>query len=358
MRGRRVPAEVRAPLTVYAGFALLYAAWATIGHARLGTGAAALGDSVLYDGWGLATLGYAMTRTVRRGAGRPWLPLTVGLAGSVLGDLIWDLVDRGILPGPTQSPSLVDLLYLPAYLALIWTTLGLVRRYHSAGLGSILDTFVVAAGPAAALMPWLIHPYLTSAGSGPIASRVLNVFYPTCDVLTTAGLVAAMLGLGRLPALRTLSLGFGFGLIADHVYLAQSDAGTYSGGGWLDFMWLTQYFLLAVTTNFDLPDSLPPRTRRADTLYLAGLLGCAALCPAVLLGRLVLGSNSQTTNVLSGLATPAPPGPEHRRRGPPERPGPVQPADRRPVVHRAGRGQAAQPRAAAPGPARHRHRTA
>ena len=258
---------------------------------------------MLYNGWGLAVLGYAVRAMARRGADRTWLPLTVGLGASVLGDLIWDLVDRGILPGANRTPSLVDLLYLPAYASLIWTTMRLVYRYHSGGLASFLDTVVVAGGPVAALMPWLIHPYLSSVGSGSVASRVLNAFYPTGDVLTTAALVAAMLGVGRVAAMRSLSLAFGIGLVADHIYLAESATDSYLAGGWLDWMWLAQYFLLALTTRLPLPASLPERTRRADTLYLAGLLGCAALCPAVLVARLVLVADSRLTNVLSAAAT-------------------------------------------------------
>ena len=297
-----LPVQARLPLAGFAVFTAVYTGWALLAPAGLGSYRAGLGSSVLYNGWGLAVLAYAVRMTMRPGS-RSWWPLTVGLAADVLGDLIWDLVDRGLLPGANQTPSLVDLLYLPAYVALIWTTVRLAQRYRRTGLGSVLDTLVVAGGPVAALLPWLIHPYLTAVGSGPVAARVLNAFYPAGDVLITAALVALLLGLGRLAAFRSLALGFGIGLVADHIYLGQSNTGTYTSGGWLDWMWLAQYFLLALATGFVLPEALPPRTRRADTLYLAGLLGCAALCPAVLVGRLVLSPDAWLTNVLIAAAT-------------------------------------------------------
>ncbi|MFI7586795.1 putative bifunctional diguanylate cyclase/phosphodiesterase [Spongisporangium articulatum] len=290
-------------MRAFAAFSLVWFVWSYAVSPHVGDFAAALGGSLLYSGLGFVVLGYAVRAAVRPGADRVWLPLVVGLGGSVLGDATWDLVDRGLLPGGNSTPSLVDLLYLPSYVALLGTVAWLIRRYHQPGAGSLLDTFVVGVGPVAAVFPWLIHPYVDAVQSGSLAARVLSVFYPTGDILIAASLAAAALGAGRLDSLRILTIAFGAGLVADHVYLAQSAAGTYTGGGWLDWLWMVQYFLIALAVQRPLPERLPPRTARTDAVYLAGLLGCAALAPAVLVGRLIWSIDTTADNLVYAVAT-------------------------------------------------------
>jgi diguanylate cyclase (GGDEF)-like protein len=276
--------------------------------AHLPDAAAGWASTALYSGWSYAVTGFALYRLARRPSDPVWIPLAFALTSLVTGDLLWDLSAHGVIPAPNSTPSVMDALYLPGYVALGLTTVLLVRRYHGRGVGPLLDTLVVSAGVVAALFPLIIRPYEEAITTGSVLSRVINLAYPASDLLLlTAFTLAAFSGLLLAP-LRLLAGAAGCCLIADHVYLTQTQAGTYvSTGSYVDWLWLAEYTLLAVAIASPLPPrgAVPP-VEGALRRRVAVLVGAALLSPAlfvvVQLG-LLPGPSRHSTEIAYALLT-------------------------------------------------------
>ena len=243
---------------------------------------ATLVNAVIYDTWAAMLAGFAWFQALRRSRERVWLPLAAALVALTGGDILWDLSDFGVIAVSNEPASLPDFFYLPGYAGLAFTTVWVVQRYLGRGLGPVLDLMVVAGGTVAAAFPIVVHPYLGSLDEMSAFGRVLYLLYPTLDLLLTACFVAASITQARLVPLRLLGLSSGLCLLADHLYLEDLLTSSYQSGGWLDWLWLTQYTLMAVATTFRLPAVVPPRPAVVSLHRIGLLVACALLCPALL----------------------------------------------------------------------------
>ena len=238
--------------------------------------------SIIYDGWSLAVTALALVWILRHPRARVWLALVLALAAMTMGDFLWDLSAHRVIPVPNDTPSLMDLFYLPAYLAWGVNVVLLVRRYHPRGLGAWLETLVVAGGTASAAFPLLINPYAETIGSGSLFSRAMNLLYPVSDVMLFAAMVVVLFAAPQVRALREVGAAAGFCMVADYMYASQEAAGTYSGQGWLDWMWLVQYTLMAATVLGPMPRAEPEASANGVVRRTMLLIGATLICPALL----------------------------------------------------------------------------
>ena len=186
-------------------FAVLTAAWFATSYALPAHVSGQIGrnlSSILYDGWSLLVAALALAWVVRYRWARAWLPLVLALAAMTMGDTVWDLSAHGVIPVPNDTPSLMDLLYLPAYAAWGVNVVLLVRRYHPRGAGPLIETLVVAGGAAAAAFPLLIGPDAETIGSGSLFSRRMNPLDTSSSqtrVTTARSCIRALIAARALP---------------------------------------------------------------------------------------------------------------------------------------------------------------
>jgi len=168
-----------------------------------------------------------------------WGLLAAGTLLMAIGDVIF---------GTSQPvPSVADMLYVSAYVALTLGLVGLVRsEIPNRKEHSLLDAIVVAAGVGIMGILLLIIPAAHPDGSG-IAAKAVSLGYPTIDV-------ALLIGVFRLArrdsAQRTTFLLLGAGLllrlIADCGYAMLNFGSTYvAGTNPTDAFWLFSYACFA-----------------------------------------------------------------------------------------------------------------
>jgi diguanylate cyclase (GGDEF)-like protein len=177
---------------------------------------------------------------LQRAAGRrerwAWRALGAAMFLTTGGDLFYSFVLSGMDDPP--YPSFADPLYLAwyplAYLSVLLVLRGRVRRFHAS---MWLDGLVAGLGAAAFAAAYLVDRVISLTG-GSTAEIVVNIAYPTGDILLILVLVGggAVLGAGISRALAALTIGFILTTTADIVYLLGAD--TYTEGGPTDLLWL------------------------------------------------------------------------------------------------------------------------
>jgi len=157
---------------------LLVSGLLLVAYSQLGGSA----QNVLYAAICLFALA-VMALAIRRHRPVPlsaWIPVGVGLALFVIGDVLWATWE--LLSGETPFPSPADAFFLAAYPFLLFgiTKLTWARRASEDRLG-FLDTAIVTI--AFLLLAWsfVIDPYLADTTLGPAALAV-SVAYPVLDV--------------------------------------------------------------------------------------------------------------------------------------------------------------------------------
>ncbi len=193
-------------------------------------------QNALFDGVGVAAAA-AMFVGIGRNRAHPrfaWGLLAVGTLFMAIGDIIF---------GTSQPvPSVADMLYVSAYVALALGVVGVVRsEIPNHKESSLLDAIVVAAGVGILGILLLIIPAAHPDGAG-LAAKAVSLGYPAIDV-------ALLIGVFRLArrdtAQRTAFLLLGAGLllrlVADSGYAMLSFGTTYVVGNPADAFWLLSY---------------------------------------------------------------------------------------------------------------------
>ncbi len=177
---------------------------------------------------------------------RAWRWIALGIASTVLGDLLWVLLDaRGDVPFP--SPA--DALYLATYPAVMWGLRAMPGRIApEEEVRVLLDLALI--GSAATLGIWdsILRPMSQVYADDPLGLLVAAAS-PVGDVLL---LGSAAVALRRRPdvatgqALLLLAAGVVAWVAGDLAYAALSLAGDYTSGAPIDAAWVVGTLLMTV----------------------------------------------------------------------------------------------------------------
>jgi hypothetical protein len=193
-------------------------------------------QNVVFDGVAVATAGAMFVGVVANRA-EPrfaWTLLASGTLLMALGDIVF---------GTSQPvPSVADMLYVGAYVALTLGFIGLIKsEFQARREPSRLDAVILAAGVAITGILLLIVPAAHPDGAG-LAAQAVSLGYPSIDLI----LLAVVFRLAhRDTARRTVFLLLGAGLllrlVADGGYALSNFGTTYVAGDPADAFWLLSY---------------------------------------------------------------------------------------------------------------------
>lgn len=197
-------------------------------------------QSAVSDGVAVAAAGAMFFGAVRNRA-QPrfaWILLACGISLMAAGDIVF---------GTSKPvPSVADMLYVSAYVALTLGVVGLMRsEIPTRRDSSRLDAIVVAAGVAIMGMLLLIVPAAHPDGVG-MAAQIVSLGYPVIDVI----LLVALFKLARRDTVRRtifalLAAGLLLQVLADAGYALSQYGTTYVAGDPADAFWLLSYALFA-----------------------------------------------------------------------------------------------------------------
>jgi signal transduction histidine kinase len=172
-----------------------------------------------------------------------WQLFAFGLLGQVAGDAIFAVYEVSLNREP-PSPSVADAFYLAGYPLLALGVLLVLRRLGGqTSRAAILDTLVIFSGVALVQWVFFIDPY-NHMHFGSEFARLVAMAYPAVDVLLLVAFAQLIVGPGgRTRAYRLLLLSIALWVIADEVYGLNAD--TYTGGSWIDALWLGSYVVWA-----------------------------------------------------------------------------------------------------------------
>jgi signal transduction histidine kinase len=219
----------------------------------------------------------------------PWLVFATGTTLFVAGDIVFDVYPNWSQPGPA------DYLYLIAYPLFAATAVMLVVASGShRRLGALTDATIVTLAFAA--FEWIFVAQPTLNMSGPLGQQiVVGGLYPLMDIV----LLGAFAGFFVSPAWRTPAFGF---LVLGAASQLMGDvanginAGTYSGGNWIDWPWMASYiFWTAAVLHPSMRELSRPGTRpetRVGRWRLAALAGALVTVPVARVVADVEGKNA------------------------------------------------------------------
>jgi len=223
-------------------------------------------------------------RNLPRGERLPWNLFALGLLGQVAGDAIFAVYELGLNREP-PVPSIADIFYLGGYPVLALGIYLVLRRLGGqTSRAAILDSIVIFCGVALVQWVFFIEPYRHQA-FGNEWERLVSMAYPSVDILLLVGLAQLLLGPGgRTAAYRLLLLSVALWVVADEIY--GLDVNSYSGGDWVDALWLGSYVVWAgAALEPSMAALAQPDRRRLPRLTRArlALLGAGVLVgPAIL----------------------------------------------------------------------------
>ncbi len=223
------------------------AAWSSLGFVVLVGGLLAIyffleagAQSVVYDSVAVGAAGAMFVGLITRKA-EPrfaWTLLAAGMLLMAVGDIVF---------GTSQPvPSVADMLYVSAYVALTLGFVGLVRSEFPSRRGSSrLDVVVVVAGVALLGILMLIVPAAHPDGAG-LAAQAVSLGYPAIDLILLLILFKPAHRAGsRRVVFFLLAGGLLLRLIGDTGYALSSFGTTYVAGDPADAFWLLSYGLFA-----------------------------------------------------------------------------------------------------------------
>lgn len=197
-------------------------------------------QSVVSDAVAIAAASAMFVGTVRNRA-EPrfaWTLLASGMLLMAAGDIVF---------GTSQPvPSVADMLYVSAYVALTLGFVGLIRSEVPSRHGSLrLDAVIVAAGVAIMGILLLIVPAAHPDGAG-IAAQAVSLGYPAVDLILLVILFKlARRGTARRTIFLLLAAGLLLQVVADAAYALSEYGTTYVAGDPADAFWLLSYAFFA-----------------------------------------------------------------------------------------------------------------
>jgi hypothetical protein len=194
-------------------------------------------QNMLYDTVGVAAAS-AMFVGIRRNQALPrfaWGLLAAGTLLMAIGDIIF---------GTSQPvPSVADMLYVSAYVALTLGLVGLVRSEipNRKESSLLLDAIIVAAGVGIVGILLLLIPAAHPDGAG-FAAKAVSLGYPAVDVtLLIILLRLARRNTAQRAVFALLIAGLFLRLVADSGYAMLNFGTTYVLGNVTDAFWLFSY---------------------------------------------------------------------------------------------------------------------
>ncbi|MFL5841447.1 MAG: putative bifunctional diguanylate cyclase/phosphodiesterase [Thermoleophilaceae bacterium] len=284
---RTLLAALAAALLAYVAFLVL----------NVGDPVGGLWDRV-YNGIEFGAAGICLFRglTSKRGEGRAWTLLALGMVCFALGDVYWTLVlkHKDEIPVPSPADAGYLLFYPFAYIALV----GLVRArgdHFAPGLWleGAIGSFAVAALGAALLQ----KPIQLSTG-GSATTVAASIAYPLADILLFSLVVGVLILTGRRQAGTWIVAALGFAIFAltDAVYGYQTAAGTYVDNTILDAGWPAAFGLFAFAAWLEPAQVRTSRLEGWQSAVLPGLFGLSSI------GVLVYAALDQVYAVAVALA--------------------------------------------------------
>src|SRR4051812_48331024 len=228
--------------------------WALLGgFGVLGVGAlrttgpwgALLGGWVFHAVMGLAVVLTALRPLLRRGDRPAWSLVVAGMLAWLVGDVWWQVAVEP-LGARAPSPNVSDGWYLLFYPCVVAALLLLAAR-HPGGAGRTLGLDGLVAGLGFAAVAALAFDML-SATSGSAAVVLVDLAYPTADLVLLAMTVAMLAARGwhLTPLWFLLGLGCVSMVVADTAFMLQEAAGTYVQGSPWDLGWPAAFILVAL----------------------------------------------------------------------------------------------------------------
>lgn len=277
---RRLGAAILAYVLVYLAWLLLYG----------GPGRELIGDLAFVPlTWFAAFL---CLRAGRRAAAVPgmlwaWRLLALALISYGIGDALQCVYELATPAYP--SPSVADVFFLafyPLFLAGILRFPWRGEAGRAARTQATLDAATIAICGGTVIWFVVLGP-TAYADSGSLVSNMVAVSYPAGDLILITALARLWMGAGdeRIrTSLRLIAFGIGAYVIADVAYSLAILHSEYSGGSWIDSLWMVAAALFAFAAiaqpSLD-PDveAVPGRDRRRFSVAAAALpyVGVAAV---------------------------------------------------------------------------------
>jgi diguanylate cyclase (GGDEF)-like protein len=264
------------------GWWLAGGAVAIVGYFLLPAGSTVA--SHLYEAIGLiSSLAILLAVRVHRPA-RPamWYWFSAGQLMSVFGDFVYDFYADVLHLSPYPSPA--DVFYLASYPVTFTGLVLLARRSRGRTVADLLNAAIVATGLGLAFWIFVLHPIAAQSTASPL-ERLVDITYPTVDLLLLAALAAQFTGPGsRTASTRMLGAATALVLAADVTFSVMT---LYSGsdGHPADAGFLLSYVFWAASALHPSMAAADARSRsRVGRLpRLAALGACTLLAPALLL---------------------------------------------------------------------------
>jgi hypothetical protein len=165
-----------------------------------------------------------------------WILVAAGMLLMAIGDIVF---------GTNQPvPSVADMLYVSAYVALTLGVVGSIRsEFPSRRQSSAVDAVILAAGVAIMGVLFLVVPAAHPDGAG-LAAQAVSLGYPAIDLILLAMLFKpAHRRNGRQIVYFLIAAGLLLRLIADTGYALAHYGTTYVAGDPADAFWLLSYAL-------------------------------------------------------------------------------------------------------------------
>jgi diguanylate cyclase (GGDEF)-like protein len=232
---RRIPASLSAVVLVYAAFVVWFLtndATATQQTAVADLTYVLVGVLVTWLAW--AAHAHASASRARRG----WALFAAAMGARVLADASWFWLE--VVRHQQPFPSVADVGYLSSYLLMFAAVWGLGAPRRGLDRRSLaLDLMTVVAG-SFVLVWYLLLNELTHS-SNPFLQQVLAIGYPVGDgllLMASAALLLRRPGWMSARALALLIAGLLLWASADIAWTTLSLGANYTGGDWLDLVWL------------------------------------------------------------------------------------------------------------------------
>ena len=232
-----------------------------------------------------------------------WWWLGAYLLLTVSGDMIYDVYRFHFNEEP--FPSVADLFYLVAYVAMIAALVILVHRRQSGRNREVwVDTAVMSLAAACVVATVVIMPVLNDT-SAPTVTTAIAVAYPLLDVVALSVLIRLLVDVKKMNlALALLTTAIVCTLTADLVFQSLAAQGVVEDSpSWVDGLFLAAILLLAAAGTARGASTITqpnPTTQRTKARLVA--LAAAALTTPTLLAASVwseVGSGARLLAVVS-----------------------------------------------------------
>jgi diguanylate cyclase (GGDEF)-like protein len=240
-------------------------------------------STVAYELGGFGACAVALVAVAhRRPSPRwPWVVLALGILGSAIGDLLWDLTER-LSDVPGYTSILANLAYLASYPLFVIGVLGLLgSRARRRDALVLIEAVTLATAAWLVLWVLVVHTQLANGGLT-FWDWIPTVLYPPLDLVVIVAVWRLGRGSTRRSAPWLLLMGaFVAMFTADLLYalLGMPDGTTTA---WLlNLVWLGAYGAIAAAAvhpamRFLKADPEPDPTRAARTRVVLVTIACAS----------------------------------------------------------------------------------